>query len=390
MSIRIAIKKREIFIFGAIFLYCAALFLKRTSISLNQIILNKIMTIATIMALVNIFIDAKMTLKQWTLFGITGILLFLDSLPTGNHEILYLFIIIWGCRNVDKEIMMKFIFDIVMILTLIIAICVIFGLVENKQFVLNGIRERKGLGYSVWSILPFQFFSLCILYIYFHKKKVRLYKVILINIAAIYIGIVTDTKTSIIATVFCTLVIYGMQNIHIKSWKRLRWMMILPEMLAAVSFLITYFFTKGNFFLEKINLLLNHRFMYQSFGLNRYGISLFANPNVEISMIEGNYFGIDNQYMNLLITWGVAALIIVLLIYSYLISYCIKYKNIKLLVIVLSMLMIAMIWSRLIVLIEAEYLVCFGEVFANKRIRNRESMKNPYGDGMSEKSTYIC
>ena len=117
---------------------------------------------------------------------------------------------------------------------------------------------------------------------------------------------------------------------------------------------------------------------------------MFANPNVEISMIEGNYFGIDNQYMNLLITWGVAALIIVLLIYSYLISYCIKYKNIKLLVIVLSMLMIAMIWSRLIVLIEAEYLVCFGEVFANKRIRNRESMKNPYGDGMSEKSTYIC
>lgn len=371
-------------------MYCAALFLKRTSIPLNQNVLNKVMTFAAIISLGNLLFDIRMSLKQWIFFGVIATLLVLDSLPTGNHEILYLFIVIWGCRNIDKKRIIRYIFGIIAILTLVIALFVMIGVIENTQFLLNGVRERKGLGYNVWSILPFQFYSLCVFYMYIQKKKIRIYKVILMNVLALYIGIVTDTKTSVIMTFSSTFLIYWIQTMRIRNWKRLRWLIVLPEMLAISSYLITCLYGQGGAFWKKINTLLSNRLMYQSTALNRYGITLFANPSVKSILSPESYFGIDNQYMNLAVTWGIIALVVVLLVYSYLIKYCIENKDLKLLVIILSMLFMSMIWSRLVVLIEAVYLVCFSDVFANKKSRNRKATSNKYGDGSGEKNTYIC
>ncbi len=55
------------------------------------------------------FFDRKMNPKQWILTAVIGLLLLVDSLPTGNHELFYLFIIIWAVEILKKRALMKYI-----------------------------------------------------------------------------------------------------------------------------------------------------------------------------------------------------------------------------------------------------------------------------------------
>ena len=97
----------------------------------------------------------------------------------------------------------------------------------------------------------------------------------------------------------------------------------------------------------------------------------FENKNYYLG--PSNYFCKEtNNYINLLIAWGIVALIVILFVYSYLIKYCIRMENIKLLIIIMIFVFTAIMWSRLLVLIEAEYLVCFSEAFKDKRLRDKK------------------
>lgn len=65
---------------------------------------------------------------------------------------------------------MKYIFGIVLIMTLLTGYLTCLGIVKNDVFILNETRVRYGLGYNVWSILPFQFLALCFMYLYLTQK----------------------------------------------------------------------------------------------------------------------------------------------------------------------------------------------------------------------------
>lgn len=140
--------------------------------------------------------------------------------------------------------------------------------------------------------------------------------------------------------------------------------------------LAVYFYAKGNNFFVKLNDTLNNRLIYPAIGLEQYGINIWANPDFEMIANADEYFGIDNNYMNLLIAWGIVGLVVVLFMYSYLIRYCIENENLKLLIIVTYMSVIALMWSRLLVLIEAEYIVCFSNVFSTDRQKKQKKQIN--------------
>ena len=369
---RLWLKRRELLIYIAIFLYSVALFLKRVNLPINQNLLNKTMMLGTLIALANIIFDRKMNPKQWILTAVIGLLLLVDSLPTGNHELFYLFIIIWSCRNLEKRALMKYIFGIVLIMTLLTGYLTCLGIVKNDVFILNETRVRYGLGYNVWSILPFQFLALCFMYLYLTQKRVYIWKIGAMIVMAFAIGEVTDTSSSSMLTALGLLCLYATQFVHIKKWNKLKWLMWVPEILAGFSIMATFLYMRGNSFFVRLNAVLHYRFLYQALGFNDFGIGLFANPEYETSTDPETYFGIDNNYINLLIAWGIVALIVILFVYSYLIKYCIRMENIKLLIIIMIFVFTAIMRSRLLVLIEAEYLVCFSEAFKDKRLRDKK------------------
>ncbi|MBQ8246567.1 MAG: hypothetical protein IJZ42_05500 [Lachnospiraceae bacterium] len=361
------VKQREIVIYVAIMLYCVALFLKRVNMPLDHNVLNKIMTLGAMLSVANIVFDSRFSFRRMILTVSIVFLLFLDSVPTGNHEILYWFIMIWGCRNIDNERLIRYIFKIVLVMTILIAVGTVLGIVDNELFIQNGTRYRYGLGYTPWSILPFQFFSLCMMYICLKKKNIPLLYVFGMSVLAIVIGLLTDTKTSIVITIFGVFVLYFLQNIEIKNWRRLKIMTIFPSVLVVMSFLLTYLYNQGNAFVAKLNIFLNYRIMFQSIGISKYGIGLWANweANTAVSTVE-EYYGIDNQFISLAVNWGLVALVFVVILYTWVVFYLIKIRNKKLLFFVLLMLCMAMMWSRLLVLIEAGFVVCFSDVFSER------------------------
>lgn len=367
----VEVKRREIGVYIAILLYCAGLFLKRVNLPLNQFLLNKVMTLGALLAVANILLDTSMQVRQWIMTMVIGGLLLVDSLPTGNHELLYLFFIIWSCRNVDKDKMIRFIFALVLSMTIAVALLCCVGVINNELFIVEETRRRYSLGYSVWSILPFQYLGLCLIYLYNKQKKIGLAEVLLLNVIGAAIGLLTDTKSSVLFTMVGTFALYLSRFIKIKNWKRLRWAVWLPEALTLVSMLAVFFYARGNGFFVRLNGILNNRLIYPAIGWQRYGIGIWANPDFEMIATADEYFGIDNNYMNLLIAWGIVGLLVVLFMYSYLIKFCIENENLKLLVIVVFMAFTAFMWSRLIVLIEAEYIVCFSNVFTSDRPRKK-------------------
>lgn len=361
------VKQREIVIYAAIMLYCVALFLKRVNMPLDQHVLNKIMTLGAMLSVANIVFDNKMSFRRVLLTAGIGFLLFLDSVPTGNHEILYWFIMIWGCRNIANERLIRYVFKLVLAMTILIAVGTVFGIVDNELFIQNGNRYRYGLGYSPWSILPFQFFSLSMMYMCLKKKNTPFLHVFIMSVLAVVIGVLTDTKTSIVITIFGVFGLYFLQNIEIKNWRKLKILMLFPGFLVALSFLLTYLYDQGNAFVARLNVFLNYRIMYQSIGISKYGIGLWANweASTFVSTAE-EYYGIDNQFVNLAVNWGWVALAFVVILYTWLIFYLIKIQDKKLLFFVLLMLCMAMMWSRLLVLIEAGFVVCFSDVFSER------------------------
>lgn len=374
-GIQINVKTRELFVYVAIFLYCVALFLKRVNIPLDQNILNKAMTLGTMIAVANIVLDFRMGAYQIFLTTVIGFLLVVDSLPTGNHELLYLFFMIWTCRNVESERVIRFIFLTVLVMTGLVAVLTGIGLIENQMVVQNEVRIRYGLGYNVWSILPFQYLSLCMMFMYLSKKKIRISMIMIMLAGAYFIGVYTDTKSSIAITVFAIFCLFVAEYIQIKNWRKCRWLISMPILLTVLSIIMTILFKRGVGFFQRLNMILNQRLQYPAIGFDRYGVGLWANPDVEISGDPDKYFGIDNNYLSLLIVWGIVALAVVLFIYTYLVWYCIQTENIKLLAIVMVMLFTAIMWSRLLVLIEAEYLVCFSNAFERPSIRRQRPDK---------------
>ena len=363
------IKKREWLIYLVLFLYCTALFFKRVSLPFDvEIFLNKCITLAAILSLVNIVIDFRMTLKQWFLFGLIGVLLFVDSIPTGNHELFYLFLVLWACRNTDKRKTIKFIWSMVVVFTILIFCLVLLGVVENEHFLLDGWRERYGLGYSVWSILPFQYMSICMYALYFKKRKITLKDLVIITLGAVLIFLLTDTKSGLAYTCVGALGLYIVDRCRNIKWVKLEWMKWIPIIAAAGSYVVVVFFIKDITVLERLNIFLNHRLMYPALALERFSVQWLANPELYDSFGQADaYFGIDNNYLNLLFTWGILALIIVCYIYVIIIRRCLANQDARMLFLVLFSIFVGLTWSRMIVLIEAEFLVCFSDLFRNEK-----------------------
>ncbi|MBR1693354.1 MAG: hypothetical protein IJ711_11370 [Lachnospiraceae bacterium] len=366
------IKKSELLMYLSILFYCTALFLKRVNLPFEQNLYNKAMMLAAVIALFNIVFDSKMGLRQILFTAFLGGLLFVDSIPTGNHEIFYLFLIIWGCRNMDAEKVIRFIFGIVFVLTLCVAAFTFLGVIENNVHITNDVRKRYDMGYSVWSILPFQYLSLSMMSLYLSKKKVKpLPVVLLIGIGGL-IGILTDVKSACLINAIGLIGLYFAQYIKIRRWNKLRIFIWIPELLTLLSYVAVKLYDRGIGFFARLNVILNYRLMYPAMGLEQYGIHLFSNPDVQWASEAESYFGIDNCYLNVLVTWGVVGLLVVLCIYSFLIDYCIKKEDLQLFIITMMMVFVALMWSRLLVLIEAEILICYSDVFLTPFVKKRD------------------
>lgn len=317
-----------------------------------------------------IFVKRKIGYRSFFLFFTVFIILFIDSRPSGFHDLMYWFIIFWCIQKEDLDALYRFTIVFTAFFTLAILLCVYFGILENG-FVTHGDRIRYNLGFSSYSILIYQYLSLVFGYIYF-RKKISLAEVVIIELIGYSLYKATDLRTAFgLLTVF-TFLAYFFQRQRIKNWNRLAFLRWLPLLYCIGSFTAICIYVKGNAFLDIINKALSGRFMWSIVAVERFGIHFLSN-NIDWNQInENTYLIVDNSYLNVLLTWGVVGLIFVLLLYTYLIHYALKEKNIIFLLAIITTLTNALLWARLLTFPEVEY-VLFAAAIFRKTIKVRKN-----------------
>lgn len=360
----IVVKNRELLIYVSVLMYCVAYFMSRVKLPLSQPLIYWTMILAAFICLANVLFDARFTYKQIILSIVVGLLLLVASFPVRNFEILYLYCLIWGCRNLENDKVIKFIVWIIVTLIVITMLLGGVGVVESSVRITNVTRERYDFGYSSWTILPLQYVSTIIFLLYLKKKKIRFRDIIIPIIVGFNICVLADVKTGIVLLVTGTMGLLLCEHIKIRKWKKLYFLVAVPEMLALVSYALVKLYATGQYgILDKVNQALNNRLLYPVRGLESYGVHLLSNPEYKTVHLDSGYFGIDNAYLYMLVAWGVLATIVMLGVYSYIIYYCIREKNLRLLFITLLLVCNAVLWNRVLVLIEYVIVVCFSDAF---------------------------
>ena len=92
--------------------------------------------------------------------------------------------------------------------------------------------------------------------------------------------------------------------------------------LAILSIALTAIYSDGNSLWSKLDGTLMARLKYGKMAFTDYGIKLFG-QHIEMVgnggslELKGEYFFLDCSYVNILMTWGIVLLIVVLLLFGY-------------------------------------------------------------------------
>lgn len=92
--------------------------------------------------------------------------------------------------------------------------------------------------------------------------------------------------------------------------------------LAILSIALTAIYNEGNSMWSKLDGTLMARLKYGKMAFTDYGLKLFG-QHIEMVgnggslELKGEYFFLDCSYVNILMTWGIVLLIVVLLLFGY-------------------------------------------------------------------------
>lgn len=110
------------------------------------------------------------------------------------------------------------------------------------------------------------------------------------------------------------------QGIWKRIWERLG-VCVMP-VLAILSIALTAIYNEGNSMWSKLDGTLMARLKYGKMAFTDYGLKLFG-QHIEMVgnggslELKGEYFFLDCSYVNILMTWGIVLLIVVLLLFGY-------------------------------------------------------------------------
>lgn len=376
---RWSIMKQELLIFISLFLFLLVEIDKRTSAPVFEEVSTIFKLCACLLVIVDTFIKKSATNFQIILFLIVSGILFVDSLPSSLQFLVFFIIITWGIRDRNIDVYLAFLFKATLVMTVLISLLCIFGIYEDVVFVqqfLGKERIRHSLGFTSWTILPFQYLALTMYYTYLKKENINFVTYLLILIGGFIIFRLTDTKSAFLFLILFVFAGYLLRFYQVKKWKRYRIFLLFPWVITAGSFFLCKMYQNGNSFIEAINRMINNRIAYASKAISMYGIRFLSNGEVQWSGDIDNYLIVDNSYINVLLTWGIIGLVVVLFIYSYLLYYAVRIQDKYLLLVVLFFLLVCTMWDRLLIFPDAEFILLFGYFFTSKERKKKRRMEN--------------
>lgn len=373
---RMHISLRMLMVYFGVFCYTLSKHISIMDISFQES-LGSVPTILGLFGCVILLFSTLLfdkTIKKRTFVVTSTILLIIISnlLPTGYRELLYILIILFSLRNVNLDSVVRFTYCNVAIMTILTLLMVRIGFISDFISIQTN-RLRHCYGFSSWTVLPFQYMALLLGYTLFASKPIKIWKLIIAELINYGIYKLSDTATAFeLVTAYLILftLFYNRKTIHRK--RKRYYICLFPWIMAAVSFTIDYLYSINVPFTRALNIIFNGRLSLNQMAYVKYGIHLFS-TEVKWVGIEDvwNYFVVDNSYVNVLLTYGITGLLLVLFAYTVLLKHCIDKGNHLLVFIICVDLVKNLLFNRLLSYQQTIYFFYIAEILAYRITKDR-------------------
>ena len=124
----------EIIIEVLFYLYVTLIILNQVNVDIpRQIISNFTTGIILLIVLTDVVMKSKTNKNRFLLFMVSMLLIVVDSLTSGFHEIIYLFFLLWGIRNIPINKLIKTLLSALVVNVVIVHLLTIAGIIDNSQ-----------------------------------------------------------------------------------------------------------------------------------------------------------------------------------------------------------------------------------------------------------------
>lgn len=216
----------------------------------------------------------------------------------------------------------------------------------------NGISYAHSYGFVYYSNAPFIILFLSCMVLYFNKS-IRTYIILtIINTIAYFVFTAKLPFVAYIIMILLSIIMYRPSVVE----KTKKILCFLPCVFSIISIGISLAYTPNNRLISSLNVIFNTRISQGKDGLLRYGLSIFGQPIEMTGSYKATYawqegmsnFFIDNDYIYMLLAYGIIFYLLILALYSMIIKRYSYNGDIKLLIWSLTTIIFALINSTLI------------------------------------------
>lgn len=274
-----------------------------------------------------IFID-KYKFKQLILLIVIFIFLIISAFYSNRSTLVELFLFLLGVSTLERRKVIKLSFILQLIILTLTIVSSFIGLLPNWTYMrVDSIAEiRYSYGYTYPSHISSVFLFLVLMYTYLRKEKLSYLEVICIEIINLLVYNITDSRAAFLMVLFWGLIILIIR--FRKSFRIKRTLMssfgaYLIVFFALLSFYGAYNYDAHNDVMLFFNKLTNTRLRLAYSAINQYGIHLFGSDITWIGHGGRGYIYssseiynyVDNSYIQIMLTYGIIVLFVVIVGY---------------------------------------------------------------------------
>lgn len=274
-----------------------------------------------LLALLKIVVDIiKGNYDLITLFVTTSLSVFqcILYIKTGNLSLFILWLFILAAKEIEFEKIIKYSFYINVYLMIFIVASSLFGIVDNRIYVRSNGDYRYSLGYQYTTTIANFYMHMIIMYVYWKKKKISIISIVILMIINLAVYRLTDTRNAFgigcLILVGAIILKYSKYFFKPHRWVNYLYICAMP-FFALLSVYATVSYNVNSPMMDHLNSLLNGRLQLGKEGLEQYGINLFGNKIdwvggiVSFEVHKKNYNYVDSSFVQVLLEFGVIALV---------------------------------------------------------------------------------
>lgn len=282
----------------------------------------------------------RFSLKSMSVFIVLISLAIAIDYKSKDNKILILVLMTFASRNVEFKKIVNITLKELSFLCILVTLSSLIGIIPNYVFYREDNSIRQALGFTYVGQLPTFWLEIVFLIMYIQNEKnnkINIWGLLALSIISFTIYILTDVRNMFFITIFLIVLYYiythkvsFFKNVFIKN------IIIYSYIICFVISISTAVSYNPNIKWQyELNNVLSNRLSLSKNMIEKYDINLLGN-NINMIGVSAvmykdipwsEYSYIDNNYIQVLLKYGIIISIFIMMSYTNIIKRCMKEKN---------------------------------------------------------------